>query len=279
MIGHDLLRLDRIEIEDCGPDAQKLAEAIHAQLPMQPGRVPVARIARALDIEDIRVERLQSFDGCLITDSQHNYGAILVNADVSPERQQFTIAHELLHFLDPSHQPTDDPQMFQCTRQDLGQSWRQPPAAVTRHILQERQANRFAIELLAPRHWIKAWLRGIPDLAQVVAMAQTFGISREASARRYNDLLERPTAIVFTHDNRVRYTQRDNGFPVLAVRHGDAAPVTPPAADGSGLSAHEEGDPLDWFAPGHRQPLVVQTLHQQKGYAMTLLALDEDNEC
>ena len=151
------------------------------------------------------------------------------------------------------------------------------PVARRCHILQERQPNRFAIELLAPRHWMKAWLRGIPDFCNVMAMAQKLQISREASARRYCDLLARPTAICFTREGQVRYVERAEGFPMLAIRSGDPAPVLPPPDD-SGLSAHEGGDPNDWFAPGHRQPLVVQTLHQQKGYAITLLALDEDDE-
>ena len=99
MMGTGALRLDRIEIEERGSEPSSFAEAIHVQLAMQPGRVPVAAIARALDIDEIRVESLRNFDGCLITDSRHDRGAILVNSNVSRERQQFTLAHELLREL------------------------------------------------------------------------------------------------------------------------------------------------------------------------------------
>jgi len=53
-------------------------------------------------------------------------------------------------------------------------------------------------------------------------------------------------------------------------------------ADATGLSAHEEADPRDWLARPGRNSLVIQTLSQRRGYAITLLAFDpagsEDDE-
>jgi hypothetical protein len=52
-------------------------------------------------------------------------------------------------------------------------------------------------------------------------------------------------------------------------------PEVPPPRDETGLSAHEEADPRDWSArPPGRDGLVVQTLSQRGGFAITLLALD-----
>ena len=44
--------LKRIEIEDSGPNPERLAEAIHLQLQHSRGPVPAYEIAKALDIVD-----------------------------------------------------------------------------------------------------------------------------------------------------------------------------------------------------------------------------------
>ena len=49
-----MLALDRMEIEEAGPNPERLAAAIHAQLQLKAGPVPVYEIAEALDIVEIR---------------------------------------------------------------------------------------------------------------------------------------------------------------------------------------------------------------------------------
>lgn len=98
--------LDRIAIEDVGANAVRLAEAIHVQLGDRPGPVPVGEIARALDIVEIRMETLSNIEGALVTTPERGFGSILVNQNSSSRRRRFTIGHELLHFLSPTHRPT-----------------------------------------------------------------------------------------------------------------------------------------------------------------------------
>ena len=43
-----------------------------------------------------------------------------------------------------------------------------------------------------------------------------------------------------------------------------------------GLSAHEEAAPGDWLGRAGRNALIVQTLSQRRGYAITLLAFDQE---
>ena len=109
------ISLDRIAVEEAGANPVRLARAIHKQLPDLAGAVPVHEIARALDIEEIREERLTSFEGCLLTDRRKSYGAILVNAANSLRRRRYTVGHELCHFLNERHIPTTE-DGFRCTK-------------------------------------------------------------------------------------------------------------------------------------------------------------------
>jgi hypothetical protein len=159
-------------IEDAGPNPKKLAEAIHAQLKLRSGAVPIHAIARALDIVDIREERLPGMEGALVMPLDRNQGAIFANARSSGRRRRFTIAHELGHFLNPWHEPPS-PLAFACTAEDLRTTWRDLPRDPNRHWQQDSQANRFAIELLA-------WLAHSPKgelLTQRLFQAKGYSIT------------------------------------------------------------------------------------------------------
>jgi len=68
------VELDRIAIEEVGANPERVAQAIHDQLPGLKGAVPVYDIARALDIEEIREEALTSFEGALIATPEKGRG-------------------------------------------------------------------------------------------------------------------------------------------------------------------------------------------------------------
>lgn len=52
-------------IEEAGPNPDRLAAAIHAQLGQTRGAVPLHAIAEALDIIEIRTARLKRLEGAL----------------------------------------------------------------------------------------------------------------------------------------------------------------------------------------------------------------------
>jgi hypothetical protein len=106
-----------------------------------------------------------------------------------------------------------------------------------------------------------------------MTLARDLEISREACARRWIELREEPLAVVFSKDGLVRYVQRQDGFPFVCLNRGDRLPPGPRAADLTGLSSHEAADARDWLGRT-RDDLVIQTLHQQEGFTMTLLMLD-----
>ena len=84
----DGLALDRMAIEEVGPNPERLAAAIHDQLQHKSGEVPIEAIATALDIIEIRKARLQSFEGALLAPDDRNVGAILLNSESSPVRRR-----------------------------------------------------------------------------------------------------------------------------------------------------------------------------------------------
>ena len=268
------LVLDRMEIEESGAEPSRLAAAIHAQLPKLDSSVPVHAIAAALDITEIREAVITSFEGALVMTPDRGKGSIVVNANSSFQRRRFTIAHELGHFLNIWHRPINPDGGFTCRIQDLTQSWSTGSREQDRHRVQEAEANRFAIELLAPRSMLRTFLKGIPDIAKILRIAKSLDLSREASARRYIELHEEPLALVFSKAGVVRYINRNDGFPYIKLRSGDILPSLPTLLDGTAMTDHEQADPRDWGLRPSRSDLVAQTLFQENGFAMTLLALD-----
>ncbi len=143
------LVLDRMRVEEAGPSPVDLADAIHAQLGYVAGKVPIEQIAYALDIVEIRSCELVGIEGALVMTDNRSMGAIVVNAQASVPRRRFTTAHELLHFLNPLHQPTDLDRGFACTKDDMLASTAWARAIRSKHFRQEAEAGRFAIEVLA----------------------------------------------------------------------------------------------------------------------------------
>jgi hypothetical protein len=273
----EILRLDRMAIEEAGPNPDKLAEAIHGQLGLKNGAVPVHAIARALDIRHIGEGPLPGVEGVLLMPSDRNWGAIFTKVHSSRQRRRYTLAHELGHFLNLWHEPPSQ-NGFACTTEDLGTGWRGVSKQAGQHRLQESQANRFAIELLAPASRVEPFLKAIPDLEQVIAVSTELHISKEAAARRYVELFERPIAVVFGHDRTVRYVDCDPSFPRVRCRKGDPLPFCETSPDHAGLTGHVQSEPRDWLAHSPRGELLTQRLFQVNDYSMTLLMLEEPDE-
>jgi len=259
--------LDRMELEESGYNAARLAASIHRQLGSRPGRVEVHEIAKALDILEIRTEPLEGIEAALITLPDRGYGSILVNANSSPQRRRFSVGHELLHFLHFWHEPSST-EGFHCTRQDMIE---RNTISQDDHRRQEAEANEFAIELLAPDFRVRPFLETKADLNQALAMASELDISREASVRRYVALHDEPLAAVFVINGRLRYAELGPDFPDLGARKGEALPSFPTGVESAGPSTMEEVDADDWLKKADGGRLSAQTLVQRDGYAIILL--------
>ena len=260
--------LDRIEIESVGSDPVALATAVLAQLPGLAPPVPIHDIALTLDIVAIEERPFITLEGCLQTDPLKNLGIIAVNAKSGERRQRFTIAHELGHFLNERHRPTDIG-LFKCSAQDMSN-----PSGEERHIVQEREANQFAIELLAPRSMMTTALNEEPDLTRACALADDLNISREATIRRYAEMHDETLAAVFSQNGKIRYVCKPDNFPNLSCWSGNLLPDPPIEPGEAKCSAMNEADPRDWLLAPHGKELFAQTLLQQNGFATTLLLIE-----
>lgn len=268
------ISLDRMALDDVGANPQRLAEAIHRQLGESRGPVAVREIAMALDIHEIREERLTDIEAALVTTPERGDGSILVNLNSSRQRRRFSIGHELCHFLNPLHQPTS-PEGFRCTRADMMATAHDDQS---RHLRQEAEANSFSIELLAPRARVQSYLRSDPDLSEALRLAADLDISREAAARRYVELHSENLAVVFCAGGQFKYAQRSDEFPYLCLRKGQPVSQAADREDGQ-VSLIEAVDAADWLERPQRTKLTAQTLFQQEGFSTTLLhVVDQDDD-
>jgi len=257
------LSLDRMAVEDVGANPERLAQAIHQQLGPRDGAVPVVAIAAALDIDEIRVKDLKSFEGALLMAPGRDVGSILLNGASSRQRCRFTLAHELGHFLNALHEPSSG-HLFACSEADMivGADPRDPR---DRHMRQEAEANRFAAELLMPADRLQSYLSPPASLDAGLAIATTFEVSKAAALRRYVQLHDRPQAVLFARNGRLIYLVRHRGFPPLCLTK-DAQ--LPSSSDGDSIEAAET---MDWLAAPSRQSLKLERLSQRDGYETLLI--------
>lgn len=262
------MNLDRIDLADIHAP-HRLARALHDQLGRIAPPVPVIEIAQALDIAEIRIDVFDGFEGMLLTDRARSTGAILANKRHGKRRARFTVAHELGHFLMERHVLSDQ-QGFRCSSNDLRE-----PREGRRDLRQESEANRFAIELLAPPSLVEGHLSQEPDLRDAQSMRNELDVSLEACVRRRIDHREEPLAAVWTHQGRVRYSVRDRSFPFVTLNSGDRLPQTTHAFRAItnaklGFTEFSETHCLAWISRPELE-LFEQTRLSHDGHAVTLL--------
>ena len=136
------------------------------------------------------------------------------------------------------------------------------------------EANRFAIELLAPKRLVRRHLRRFPDLDDVLALHTMLDISKAAAVRRYVALHPKEClAVIFARDGAFQHIVRGDGFPWLDLRKGDRLPTLPRVAHDMRTSEMVEADAEEWFGPTRRGELSVQVLPQEEKRSMILLHL------
>ena len=264
-----------------GQNPAKLAAAVHRQLGKIEGAIPVNDIAFALDIRKIRIEALIGCEGALITCTNKSRGEIVVKDTPSLQRQRFTIAHELGHFLNDGHRPIVDEKdgggSFLCDKSDLRMQERKSGKSLSKYQRQELEANFFASELLMPAYKLRSYLRLSPSLEHVLDIAAALNVSKEAAANRYVKTHDHPIAIVFSKNNTIRYIAKPESFPRTFVWNGQSLPHEVGNAK-AGLSNIEDHDTDVWLKAPETPSLDLQTLGQTNGHQMTLLILPETDD-
>jgi Zn-dependent peptidase ImmA (M78 family) len=267
------LSLDRLELDGLGSPTD-IARRIHRLAPYLPANFAVEEVCKQLGIEAIEERPITSFEAALLMDANKAFGSIVLAKGRPPERRRFSIAHELGHFLIPTHMP--GPTGFSCSLEHLRIA---DPGKHDRRLRVEAEANRFAANLLMPPARIRASLTSRnPNLAEIVRLAGEFGVSREAMARGYIDAHRQTLAVVILRAGKIDRVYRSEAFPWIEPRRGQPVPEDSIAFDcglGPGqISEMEECDPEIWlgeFAARQVEVLSEQVLAQAGGWATVLL--------
>ena len=266
--------LSRPELDGVGSPAE-IARRIHELAPDLPLNFTIEDVCQQLDIDSIEERPVTSFEAMLLTDENKASGMIVLAEGRKRERRRFSIAHELGHFLIPTHKGHAG-DGFSCSLADFRVG---DGREHDRRQRIEAEANRFAAHLLMPPARIRSALTfHQPDLREIVRLADEFGVSREAMARGYIDAHRETLAVVILHHGRIDRIYRDKDFSWIEPRHGQPAPTDSIAA-GHDLqpgqcSDTQECDPETWLGDyGARKVEVLseQILAQQSGWATILL--------
>ncbi|RDC58927.1 hypothetical protein HME9302_00103 [Alteripontixanthobacter maritimus] len=273
--------IGRLDLDGLGSPAV-IAAKIHELITDMPAEVPLEQLCALLGIISIEDINADGFEAALIMDELKASGAILLASGRSQQRRRFSIAHELGHFLIPTHRPKPD-RPFSCSLEDLH---RVSAKDRDRRRRIEAEANRFAAHLLMPPKLIRARMgQEEACLETIVSMARDLNVSKEAMARAWVDASREPVAVVIAKGGLILRQYRSEDFPWLRTNKSDQLPQGSFAADyiapPGEYSNTEEIDADIWL--GERDAarvllLTEQVVAQQQKYVMILLLaeLDED---
>ncbi len=154
-------------------EIESLTDTVHATMNNNNDTViNVINIAQQLGFNVFASDFTENnIDGMVI--NSHTEKSIYVNKNDMPERQRFTIAHELGHIILHHSNQGEEYQVVDYRGNN------------TQYDPKEHEANNFAASLLMPKEKsIYEWNR----LNDVDDFAQTFKVSRSAAAIRLNNL-------------------------------------------------------------------------------------------
>jgi hypothetical protein len=142
------------------------------------------------------------FDGALVRVKGASSGIIAIRKSIRERgRKNFTIAHEIAHFVLPKH---DDSSV--CRSSQI-ETWSRKLAA------RELEANEFAAELLLPEAVVRATVGSPePSLAVAKSIGQKFSASLTASAYRFAELTSFRCAVVWSSQRHVIWFKPSSEF-------------------------------------------------------------------
>ncbi|HUZ46743.1 MAG TPA: ImmA/IrrE family metallo-endopeptidase [Terriglobia bacterium] len=143
--------------------------------------VAVAEIARALGVEVQETPAEDDLSGFLYRDRKRKSAIIGVNADHHANRRNFTVAHELGHFLLHDFDDVHVDRNFKV--------WLRNDASSQGVDVEEKEANLFAAELLMPAHFLARDVDNIGTIDLIneevlQELASQYGVSTQAMTFR-----------------------------------------------------------------------------------------------
>lgn len=284
MSGNDIV-IDMMVLADLG-QPRKIAWEIHKQLRAQygsvPYRVPLEGIAKAVGIVAVDEFDTDRFEGTLVIKGQR--GAIGLRRGLIRGRRNFTLGHELGHFLNPWHRNVH--QKFECSKTAMAA---QRAAGFDQRPQLERievEANEFSAALLLPipeYREVRKKLGTEIDVTHIRTLADTFAVSQEFIARTYVDQTDGKIAVIHSHNGLIRSFTIPREFPFMGLRRGAALPPESLTREftrihGPGkVSNLREIRTSTWLEQrGAVAAVYEQVVIQRDGWATTLLVVDEE---
>lgn len=191
------------------PVGRVYAEQLRHRLGLEP-QTEMALVAQRLRLPIEEVEA-KGFEGALVRPVGAAMGIIAISKDIRERgRRNFTIAHEIGHFVLPGHERSDN-------------------VCLSNHIESfskdtdryEREANEFAGEFLIPSAFAsKKIVARPPGLSVIREIAQESDASLTASGWRFCELTPERCAMVRSKEKRIAWYKSSEDFGVH-VRVGD----------------------------------------------------------
>ena len=177
------------------------AKALLAELRVS-GSANARLIAKQLQL-DVNELDVKGFDGALVRAKGTPFGAIIVRDSIRElGRKNFTVAHEIGHFVLPGHENAD----LVCTSAEVG-NW-----SISAKEF-EREANEFAAELLMPEGFVREIMgRSEPSLQLIERIASSCEASMSAAAWRFCHLTSHRCAIVWSGAKGSSWSRRSEEF-------------------------------------------------------------------
>jgi Zn-dependent peptidase ImmA (M78 family) len=160
---------------------RSLVERLLAEHRVRSAPVPVRKIANALGVEVQEEPADDDLSGFMYRNRKRKVAIIGVNSDHHPNRQNFTAAHELGHYLLHEFDDLHIDRQFKV--------WLRNEASSKGTDIEEKEANLFAAELLMPASFLEEDLEEIGafdalDEDTLAELAEKYGVSTQAMTFR-----------------------------------------------------------------------------------------------
>jgi len=166
------------------------------------GKPDLLHIAEQIGLR-VREVDAEAFEGSLVRALDGPKGIIAINKGIREfTRKRFTIAHEIGHYVIPSHRRLENT----CTN-NMVETWREN---LNRP---ELEANEFAVEFLLPMRSVRDGLRlNDPSLRTIAKVANQFDTSLTATTLRFIGLTALPCVAVWSEGKRTKWYRRSEAF-------------------------------------------------------------------
>lgn len=168
------------------------------------GKPDLTQIAHRIGLRIQEVDA-EAFEGSLVRALDGPKGIIAVNQSIREfTRKRFTIAHEIGHYLIPSHRLLQNV----CTG-NMVESWQNGLNTP------ELEANDFAAELLLPATYVREPLKlNDPSLSTISRVANEFETSLTATALRFVALTDLACVVIWSRAKRAQWYRCSQSFPL-----------------------------------------------------------------